>query len=385
MKNNGTNSSHMKFLNRQVILNIISKNPISRAELARMTGLTRAAISLLVDEFVNEGIVTEIGTTIAKFGRKPVLLDIKPDCYYSIGLDLSRSGCNCGIVDMKGKVKIKREILLTDKDLNNSIKAICEGIRKVISDSSIAEEKILGIGVSCPGPLDILNGIILNPPNFNLWHGINIAHLLNEKLHLKVFLENNSIALALAEKNFGRGTKYSNFFLMVVGTGIGAGIIINNKPYRGARGFGGEIGHTSIDINGKVCNCGNIGCVEIYASIPAIMKEARLTDSNLKEWEDVVDRAEAGVEICRKIINNEARYLSSGIVNAMNILDLDAVILTGKIRYKPKMLINKIKEYVDSFSITRDIQKIDVLTSSIEKDIESISSAGIVIDHFFNQ
>jgi predicted NBD/HSP70 family sugar kinase len=384
MKNNVTNSAGMKYRNRQTILSIISRDPISRAELARKTGLTRAAISIIVDDLIDNGIILEIGATESECGRKPVLLDIKSDCFFAVGVDISRAGCRCGIVDLKGKVRQKKEININSKSVDQAVEAIGMAVNKLVKNSGIPKEKILGIGVSCPGPVDISSGTVLNPPNFDLWHGVDLVGRLKKKLDYSIYLENISMSLAIAEKNFARGTEFKNFILLAVDDGIGAGIIIDNKPYRGARGFGGEIGHTSIDMNGRKCSCGNRGCVEIYGCIPSILKEGRAFDKSLSGWSDVVDRAEAGVEACISLIDREARYLSHAVVNAMNILDLEALILTGAIGYKPDILSAKVRGYIESMSITRDIHRIEVTGSLIEKDSGIISASVNVIDRFFS-
>ena len=384
MKKSGTNSTNMKLDNRRLILSIIRKNPISRAELARKTGLTRATVTLLIDEIVNIGIVMETVTARADFGRKPVLLDLNPSSYYIVGVYISREGCSVGVVNIKGELLLQHEAEFEVKsNFDENINNIIEGIKKVMADSGLAEDKLLGIGVSSPGPVDINNGIILNPPNFDAWHNMNIVGELKKTFQYDIFLDNNASSLTLAEKNYGRGVEFSNFMLMVVDTGIGAGIIINDKLYRGVGGFGSEIGHTSIDLNGRVCNCGNIGCIEAYASMPAVISDIQQYDKSIKSWKQVIDKASEGDKFCAETIIKEARYLSVGIVNVMNLLELEAIILTGDISYKSKLLIDKISEDVNNFAITRNIHKFQVLNSPIKEESKVVSAAAIILEKFF--
>ncbi|NSW90753.1 MAG: ROK family transcriptional regulator [Firmicutes bacterium] len=385
MRNKARNSTDMKFYNRNTILKIIQRSPVSRAELARKTGLTRAAVSLIIDELIKEGIVVETGTGEAEYGRKPVLLEINPDCYYVVGLNISRSGYSTGIVDIKGNLKSRYDFSNNVKaSLENELNHIKYALNKLIKNSGIEEEKILGLGISAPGPLDVYNGIILNPPNFSLWHGVNIIDELKKDIPLKMFLENNSTALTLAEKNIGKGPKFSNFILIVVDTGIGAGIVIDDKLYRGEGGFGCEIGHTTIDVNGKACSCGNTGCLEVYASIPAVLQKAAQYDNGIKSWKDIVDKAEQGNNYCLKIIKEEARLLAAAIVNIINILELEAVVLTGYINYKPNMLMDLIREYVGKTAITRNIRSTKIYSSSLDENSDIIAAAAVVIDKFFS-
>lgn len=385
MDKKARNSSYMKFANRQSILNIIRKNTVSRAELARRTGLTRAAITLIIDELINNEIVKETGISESKYGRKPMLLEINPNRYYAIGLNISRYSCNIGIVNIKGNVLEKRKINLSGcKNAMKALNSITKEIENLIGDSKINNDRILGIGVSSPGPLDIYAGTILNPPNFRMWHNVNIVEELERELKFKVSLENISSARALAEKDYGKGVEFNSFMLMVVDEGIGAGIIINNKLYHGVGGYGSEVGHTSININGRHCSCGNRGCLETYASVPNILKEVNKDDKNVSSWNEIVDRAESGDKLYLKIIEKEAHYLAAGIVNTMNLLELESVILTGDINYKPKFLMDRIRENVRSISITRNIHNIQIFNSSINDNSEIISSVSKVIENFFS-
>lgn len=384
MKNNATNSTSMKSSNRRLILNTVRKKPVSRAELARMTGLTRAAVTLIVDELIKDGIIIETGTAEADYGRKPVLLDLDSNSYYAVGVSITRDGCIIGIMNIKGVLLEKRCVNLNSSfDAYANIKTIIEDVQKIISDSAFPYEKFFGIGISTPGPVDINTGTILNPPNFNIWHNINIVQEFKKSFHFNIFLENNSNSLAHAEKNYGSGSEFQSFMLMVVDTGIGAGIIIKENIYRGVGGFGSEVGHTSIDINGKTCNCGNRGCLEVYASIPSVLESIQRYQKNITSWNEVVDMALNGDEVCRKAIENEAFYLSAGIVNAMNILELEAVILTGYILYRPEMLLDLIRKNVENTAITRHIRKLHIMNSSIDKDSEVVSSASIIFEKYF--
>jgi predicted NBD/HSP70 family sugar kinase len=384
MKNNATNSAFMKLCNRRLILNIVRKKVVSRAELARMTGLTRAAVTLIVDELIKDGIINEIGTAEANYGRKPVLLDLDPNSLYAVGVSITRYDCTIGIMNIKGELIEKRKVNISSSiDAYMNINAIMKDVQIMIEDSAVPVGKISGIGINTPGPVDIHTGTILAPPNFNIWHGVNIVSEFKKDYDLQVYLENNSASLALAEKNYGRGLEYQSFMLLVVDTGIGTGLIINDNLYRGVGGFGSELGHTSVDINGKPCSCGNRGCLEVFASIPSLLENVHRSDKTIKTWNELIDRALTGDETCRKAVENEALYLSAGIVNAMNILELEAVILTGDIQYKPELLLDLIRNKVESIAINRHIRKLPIMISSIVKDSEVISAASIVLEKYF--
>jgi predicted NBD/HSP70 family sugar kinase len=385
MNKKARNSSYMKLANRKLILNMIRSGSLSRAELARKTGLTRAAITLIIDEMIKDGIVMETGVSQSASGRRPIILDINPKRYYTVGLNLIRYGCSVGLVNLKGEVVLKRNVEISGcKNPFEALNIIIKDIERLISDSNIEVSRLLGLGVCTPGPVDIHKGVILNPPNFEMWHNFSIAGELERALKLPVMLENISNGRTIAEKNYGRGAGLSSFMLVAVDEGIGAGIVIDNKLYHGIGGYGSELGHTSIKLDGIRCSCGNRGCLETYASIPNVLKEIQRHDRSVLSWSQVVDMAENGDKLCLKAVDNEAHYLSAGIVNAMNLLELEAVILAGDISCKPGLLVEKIREKVRSISITRGIRNIEIFSSSIVKDSETISSASTVIEGFFS-
>ncbi len=171
MNKRAGNATHMKIVNRKTILNMIRECPISRADLARKTGLTRAAVTMIVDSFIQDKIVLETGVSRTRSGRSPIILELNPNRYYALSLDLSRTGYHLGLVDLMGKVVLAQSIHINA--VENPLEAVdlfTETLKKIISASEIKKDKLLGLGVSSPGPVDIQNGIILNPPNFSMWH-----------------------------------------------------------------------------------------------------------------------------------------------------------------------------------------------------------------------
>lgn len=187
---------------------------------------------------------------------------------------------------------------------------------------SVPREKLCGIGVSAPGPLDGERGRILNPPRFDLWHQTDIAPLLHEATGLPVYLEND--ATCLARYHIGRPESLGsrNFLLMIVDSGIGSGVVSKGKVLKGGGYYTSELGHTSIDYRGRRCACGNIGCLEEYAAIPKLLK-----DTPYSSWKQVVDAND------EEILQREADYLSAGIVTFTNLVSIDTVLLSGDLLY----------------------------------------------------
>ncbi len=384
MKSNASNAKNMKMDNKLLLLNTIRRKPISRAELAKGTGLSRAAVSIIVKDLINRNIIMETGSGHSDLGRKPILLDINPNRYYAIGLHISRNGDYVGVVDIKGRILAIRKLdFASIKNAQDSMPVICEAISSLIIDAGIDKDKILGIGVSSPGPVDVNKGKILNPPNFDMWHNFPISDMLEKSFPYDVSLENDASALTLAEKNNGKGKHYKNFVVIVVGAGVGAGVVLNNELYKGAAGMASEIGHMSIDFNGKKCSCGNKGCLELYASIPVLLKKiAAEYDKSISSWREIVNGTHKHGYL-RDIIEEEADYLSAAIVNVKNLLDIEAIVLTGCINYKPELLLDGIIKRVSEMSLLNKLGNTPITMSSFSDDTGVISAAMIAIEKYF--
>jgi predicted NBD/HSP70 family sugar kinase len=198
-----------------------------------------------------------------------------------------------------------------------------------------------------------------------------------------VLLENNAQALTMAENTFGAGRQSQSFVLLEIEAGIGAGIVSSRGLYSGWRGFGNEIGHTSIDFNGPLCSCGLNGCVEMYASVPRVLARAQKKDARIADWRTFMDRAVAGDLFCRHLLQEQARALGTVMVNIINVLELDAVVLTGDVLYRGEMLRAEIERILNETAINRWLRPVPVLLSPLGERPELMAAAGIPAEKFF--
>jgi len=384
MKHVMLNAAEMKSFNRRLILEYLRQQGASRAELSRRTGLTRAAIGVIADQLLQEGILREGRTQKAYggIGRNSLELEIHPDAFYSIGLNISRLNFSIGLSDFAGNI---HQHIQKSLDLSMSpdeiLDMICVELDRLIS-APLLPGKLLGLGITAPGPIDARRGMILNPPNFEKWSNVPIVDFFSDRMQGRVLLENNANALALAEKTYGLKGEYASFLELVVDTGVGAGLIINNELFKGTEGFGNEIGHTTIQINGPRCSCGNYGCVELYASIPNLIDTVSKTDGKLQSWQAIVDKASEGSSMARAALDLEAEYLACAIVNAVNVLDVQAVVLTGDIAYHAEELNKSISRKVNERFIARGAKRIEILSSQLLQDPVILSSANLVMESY---
>ena len=220
------NADYTKEYNRKAVLRILRRQAMSRAELARATGLTRAAASLIAEELLNAGVVTELAPQSAGRGRSATPLVLRPDSYYALAVDLARKGCTVGLCDIGGKLLQCREL----PEQGDMVAAIIEALASLLE--TVDKSKVLGIGISAPGPLDCENGRILNPPRFERWHSVDIGKHLSCALGLPAYLEHDVCAMALHQQNTGCSR---NFMLLFIDIGIGAAIVSGGAFMVGAR------------------------------------------------------------------------------------------------------------------------------------------------------
>lgn len=366
------NAEYTKEYNRKLILRLLRNKPVSRAELARMTGLTRASASLIATELLEEGKIKELKPIGGQRGRMPTPLAICDDAGYAIGIYLNRDGCTAGIVDMADHILKQERIYLEEGTKEEQLEVIKKKIEQLLFDTKVDKKKIWGIGVSAPGPLDGESGEILNPPQFDFWHNMKIGPLLQNKTGFPVFLENNATCLARYYYDSKQSNDSKDFLLLLVDSGIGSGVISKGKVLKGAGYFTSEIGHISIDYQGPTCPCGNIGCLEVYAAIPNLLRGTKYSS-----WRQVIDDAETELN-AREIIKKEVDYLSVGILNMIHIINIDSVILAGDLLYGADKIIPLIEEKTNARALRRDRQVIKIYPGLRTKGIGILSAANIV-------
>lgn len=370
----------MKRMNRFRVLRLVRRGPVARSELAVEMGLTRAGISLIVADLMREGVLTETGRRHSKGGRKAVLLELLPKYAHAVGLNISRTGAEVGLVDLSGHLVLSTSLSLHPTSRAAALSSIKRALRRI---RAAADGVCLGLGISTPGPVDITSGMVLNPPNFDLWHGVNLCDELRGAVGNNVVLANNAQALTITERAYGKGRECNNFMLLVVDSGIGAGIVRGDELYTGWHGFGSEVGHTSINYNGALCSCGQRGCVELHAATPAVLQRAQVAHPGLQTWEEFVDMAHSGDRVCCRLIDQQARAIATALVNALNILELEAVVLTGDVLYRGELIRAAIERYINQSAINRRLHRISVHLSSLREHHELIAAAGITIEKFF--
>lgn len=354
----GKNQDENKKINKNLVLKlIITKGPISRIELSKKTSLTKMSITNIVNEFLQEGTIEELGNSDTNIGRKPILLDIIPNCKLIIGVYISRNYIETFTSDLKGNISSMNRVELDNENNDSFSKKIILSLDSIIN--KIDKDKIIGIGISCIGPLDSKNCIILNPPNFYEICNLNIFELL-KKYNLPIYMDNDMNTSAIAEKYFGKAVDINNFIYIGVTNGVGAGIFANGSLYKGSHGFSGELGHITVNSNGEKCSCGNIGCLETYTSLPENWSETKKADLD---------------EICK--------YLSIGLTTVVNLFDPECIFLGHDIALAEDFVRTNLSKELNSRMISSKYRNIEIEFSEFSNKSPIKGAVALVIDNLF--
>jgi glucokinase len=272
------------------------------------------------------------------------------DLPYIVGVDIGGTKVACVLADAQGNI-LARQWQPTQSEAGWQ-GVVCQlfGMTEAVLQG-VDRRQVRGVGISCGGPLDSEKGIVYSPPNLPGWDAVPIKQLFEERFGLPTRLENDANATALAEYRFGAGRGTRNMVFMTWGTGIGGGLILEGRLYHGSNDLAGEVGHTTIVLDGPVCGCGKRGCLEALASGPAIARRARELAHEAPEsllWQrtppaevtaqHVVEAAREGDTFARFVLSEAATYMGIGIANLSQILNPERVVL-GTIAIKAGDLV----------------------------------------------
>ncbi len=300
---------------------------------------------------------------------------------YAVGVDLGGTNVKIGIVSQKGKIikKISLETL-ADQGPDKVISQIKKGIKELLFKNNL---KIQAIGIGAPGVVASKKGTVENPPNLPGWNKVNLGKILQKEFKMKVHVENDANVAAIGEMIFGAGKKIDSFIMITLGTGVGGGIIYKQKLFRGEIGSAGEIGHTSIDINGPKCNCGSFGCVETYVGNHYLVKRVQNeinahkdskiwklinNDLNLITPLIIQKAAEDHDEYAKSIIQNLGLYLGAALASTANAFDIGTFIIGGGVAGFGKPLFDSIEQTIISRVLKPIKKRIKVLPAKLKND-----------------
>jgi N-acetylglucosamine repressor len=322
----------MRQMNRSLVLNTIRlEGPISRAEIARGTGLSAATVSGLVTDLIKEDLIFEQEEGDSSGGRRPVLLSLNSSGGYVVGIKLMEDHLIAALTNLEANVVDSKNVAFSDRRPETVIQAISKGVTHLLSQNRIPTTKLFGIGVGLAGIIDQDTGNLRYSPIFG-WQGLPFGKMIQDELEVPVHIDNDVNTVTLTEKWFGIARDIDHFLTVTIGRGVGLGIVANGRLYRG-RGGAGEFGHTVVDPDGSLCSCGKRGCLETYVADPSLLNKAMADPGLQKEVrsiDDLQNLARKGNPSAKAIYTVAGEMLGRGIANLINVFDPQMIILTGE-------------------------------------------------------
>ncbi len=309
-----------------VLRAIYDLGPISRAEIARLTGLTRTSVGELVGELEGEGLAREVGRGPSTGGKAPTLVSLVDDARNVVTLDLGERTFTAGLLDLRGRIARRATRDLDGRDGDAAVALVHDLIDEILAGP---HQAILGIGVGTPGIVDG-EGTIRWAVNLD-WTDLPLGELLNARYDLPTIVSNDSRAAAIATFLFRGDARPANLVAVKVGRGIGAGLVLEGELFVGDGDGAGEIGHIVVEPDGAECHCGRFGCLETVASAPAILRAAEAAGLSATTLDDIAGAASAGDERALAVSRAAGRALGSAVANLIGILDVRDIVLHGSV------------------------------------------------------
>lgn len=390
----------MKRVNRAAVLSVIREGgPIPRTAIADRTGLTKATVTNLVGELIDEGLVGEEAPVRSAGGRRPIPVALNPRSRFVIGVDVGIHEIRVVAVDLNAEPLIRRVTPIGRFDGNGMfLKALTDAIDEVLnamlSQFSLAEW--LGIGIGMHGIVDSQVGTAIFAPNFGL-HNIPIGNELRARFEVNVVVNNDVRAMAARERWNGSPSVGGDFILVNVGVGIGAAIVLRGETLTGVSGSAGEIGHTVVDPNGRPCACGKRGCLETVASGPAIARRAveairggipsliaEVADGDLDQvaGHTVYQAARAGDGLARSLFHAAGVHLGNTVGQLVNAIDPDVVVISGGVSGAGTFLMEPLESQVRQVAVEPVGSHLKMIVSRVS-DATAVGAAAMVLHPVF--
>ena len=333
-------------MRQQIFERVRAAGAIARVQVAKDLSVSPASVTMLTSELIEAGLLEEVQTTRdgdGGRGRPAVALGVRAGAYHVAGIKLQDREHTAVIVDFSGKLIASVAIPRRPgaMELSHLLDATDTLLTRVCEKAGLQRSDLTALGLGVPGFVDTQQGVVHWSPVLLNRHE-PLAAALSQRLALQVYIDNDANLVTLAELWFGVGRTLSDFAVVTIEHGVGMGLVLNHRLYRGAQGMGMELGHTKVQLDGALCRCGQRGCLEAYVADYALVREAQ-TALNLSHSENqtvgallesLFDHAKAGNAAARSIFHRAGRYLALGLSNVVNLFDPELIILSGeRMRY----------------------------------------------------
>ena len=372
----------LRDFNRLRVVDVLRvRGAASRAEIARRTGLSRATVSTLVADLQDRGLVVErqggvAGVRDSQVGRPPTLLALEPSAGAAIGIDFDHDKARVAIADLSRTVLAEVSAPCdVDRDATGSMDVAAGLVARVIDESGVERDRVLGVGVALSGPVDPATGTLHSSAILPGWAGLDAEAELAKRLGLAVHIDNDANLGALAEVTYGAAVDVRYAAYVSISSGIGCGLILDGRPYRGYSGTAGEIGHVLVDDTGPICRCGNRGCLETLASGPALLD---LLGRPL-DLEGLIAKAHEGDPGCRRVIGDAGRAVGRVLATVVNLFSPQMIVIGGPVGQAGDLLLDPVREAIRRFALPTASEHVEVVPGALGERANLLGALALVV------
>lgn len=378
METPGSQTSLHRANLERVVRAVRMAGSLTQAEIARSTGLSAATVSNIVRELKDGGTV-EVTPTSAG-GRRARSVSLSGDAGIVIGVDFGHTHLRVAVGNLAHQVLAEEsEPLDVDASSAEGFDRAEVLVKRLIEATGIGPDKVIGVGLGVPGPIDVESGTLGSTSILPGWTGINPSEELSGRLGVPVYVDNDANLGALGELVWGSGRGVRDLAYIKVASGVGAGLVIDGTIYRGPGGTAGEIGHITLDESGPVCRCGNRGCLETFTAARYVLPLLQPSHGPGLTMERVVQLAREGDPGCRRVIGDVGRHIGSGVANLCNLLNPSRVVLGGSLAEAGELVLGPIRGSVSRYSIPSAARQLSVLPGALGGRAEVLGALALVL------
>jgi predicted NBD/HSP70 family sugar kinase len=326
----GSNPERNRSHNRRVVLDVVRQwGPVGRMEISRHAHLSTQAVSNIVDDLVSDGLLIKTGRLRAGRGLPPIQFAVNPNGGMTAGIEIAADHVSTLLVGMDGQVRAQRTLSIQRNDPKTVLPVIKAEIEAAQAQMKTPVPQLLGVGVVMPGPFNVEGMTSVGPTTLSGWLDFDAVTGIGQMLGSPITLENDATAAAVGERLHGAAKDLKNFCLVYFGQGLGLGIMIDGRPYRGANGNAGEIGHVLVEKGGRLCSCGQRGCLEAYASIQALTERLSAAGIGSVDYSGLERLHGERHPVVQAWIEEAGGYLAPQVAMLENLFDPEAIVIGG--------------------------------------------------------
>lgn len=392
----GSNLHALGGFNQTVVLDTIRRTPagLSRVEIAEQTGLSAQTVSNVSRRLLDAGVIREAGIRNLGVGKPRTILQLDPSGHYAIGVHIDPAVITYVLLNIEGHVLAHTTTRTPSAgDPGTVITEMRDSVEAIIVSAGIDRQRVLGVGIASPGPIDMSLGVVLDPPLLTNWHGVALRDELERATGFFVLLEKDVTAAAVGELWKSTGTERDDFLFFYYGTGVGVGMVLGREVVRGPTKNAGDAGHIVVDPTGPLCRCGRRGCLGDAIS-PVTIVGAAVAHGAIQmpgePWDTAaIDRgfsqvaalARAGDQTATALLDEVARYMAEAIVTIVNLLDLNLVVFGGPYWERVSgFLLDRLPAVINGSTALVTLRPVAVTGSKIGDDVAAVGAACLVLD-----